>query len=443
MKRITVIAALAAALILTACTSTPGSGFVRPDTAASAATDSASSHITEKETDGERTTVTGTDPVTEAPLPVTAKPEIKGVAVIGPGDAIVYGECEENCRLSVTAGDDTFDAVSDGAYFAVPVKHERSVTVSVRATAAGKTASEAAETLVKYDKRAEDKGVTVTLGSRVIETRVLPDLYGTNKLDKTELRALRRNAEKRVAKAAEAAGKKVDVIYIIVPDPMTVYPGEMTREMEENTVERSARMTQVVNALKEVEGVTVVDLTAAMTENRDKGKLYYKLDSHWTWLGAYYGYAEFMRAIGAEARQLSDFEVRYKDIDDTDINVYSGVGTGKMFERAPFLTPLFEPGAPYWRGREQTARIWSFANEFFNGKVSRSEVSGAELGSALFLFDSYGFNIIPYLAEHYSSFVTQPVWRYSVDYSLVSEVKPDQIIELLAERDLGELVSAS
>ena len=445
MKRTVFAAALAAALILSACTVPPDDAETsRPSESSTAEGDGSSARITETDAPAPGETDTETDaPATGEHRPATGKPEIGGYAVTGRGDAIVYGSCEENCTITVTVGENTFRAVSDGTYFAVPVKYERSVTVAVRAEAEGKTESEAAETLVKYDKRAEDKGVTVTLGSRVIETRVLPDLYGTNKLDGNELKALKRNAEKRVKKAAEAAGKKVEIIYVIVPDPMTVYPEEMTREMEENTVERSARMAQVIKALSEVDGVTVVDLTGAMTGNRDKGKLYYKLDSHWTWLGAYYGYAGFMRAVGAEARPLSDFDVKYKDIDDTDMNVYSGVGTGKMFESAPFLTPLFKPKAPYWEGREQTARIWSFANEFFNGKVSRSEADGAELGSALFLFDSYGFNIIPYIAEHYRTFVTQPVWRYSVDYSLVSEVRPDQIIELLAERDLGELVSAS
>ncbi|MBO4422364.1 MAG: hypothetical protein J5879_02920, partial [Clostridia bacterium] len=88
-----------------------------------------------------------------------------------------------------------------------------------------------------------------------------------------------------------------------------------------------------------------------------------------------------------------------------------------------------------------TARIWSFADEYFVGKISRTDSGSGP--SALYLFDSYGFNLVPYLAESLGVFVTQPVWKYSVDYSLVSEIRPDYIIEILAERDLGELLSAT
>ena len=212
--------------------------------------------------------------------------------------------------------------------------------------------------------------------------------------------------------------------------------------MTENIEKKNARLEQTVKALSGVEGVTVIDLRAAMAENRENGKLYYKLDSHWTELGAYYGYAETVSALGMTARPLSDFRVEYIDIDDTDMNVYSGVGTGEMYESSPFLTPLFEADTPYFAKKEKSARFWNYANEFFVGKTSVS-LQKDQTGVALVLLNSYGFNIVPYLSLHFGTFVTQRVWSHNCDYGLVSEYSPDVIIHIIAERDLGELVSAT
>ena len=384
-----------------------------------------------------------TEPATEPVMQATDAPAVKGYVITEPGVAVVYGECTVDSVIAAKTTGYGVEALSDGKYFAVPVKlsEKGGTDVYVTAKAPGMEESEASSVRIK-NRTVDDTGIVATLGSRMIQKKVLPDLYGTNKFTVKELRTIADAASYRVRKATEAAGKDVDIIYVIAPDPMTVYPEEMTDEMKASVKEQSARLKQTVAALSDVEGVTVIDLTQTMTDNKSNGKIYYKLDSHWTQLGAFYAYTHIMQTLGIEPRPVSDYEIVYKDIDDTDINVYSGVGTGEMFESAPFLHALFEERAPYGKNREDTARIWSFANEYFVGKVS--DVKTDEEGlTALLLFDSYGFNLIPYLSEHYGRFVTQPAWEYSVDYSLVRKIKPDHIIEILAERDLSELLSAT
>ena len=446
MKKALFPAVLAAVMLLTACGASLPAQTTEEDK-----TDTAPAPVTQAEHTGGTTEEPGTEAETsgaagtggtEKTPEKTAAPVIKGTVTVGAGEAIVYGTCEPNSRLKVSAGDSAFEAYADGGYFAVPVTCKRSVTVTVTATSDKGSESDGASVLVKYRKNAEDRGVTATLGSRVIEKKVLPDQYGTNAFDGSELAALKKSAAYRVKKAADKAGKSVRIVYVIAPDPLTVYPEELTAEMTENIEKKNARLEQTVKALSEVEGVTVIDLRAAMAENRENGKLYYKLDSHWTELGAYYGYAETVSALGMTARPLSDFRVEYIDIDDTDMNVYSGVGTGEMYESAPFLTPLFEADTPYFAKKEKSARFWNYANEFFVGKTSVS-LQKDQTGVALVLLDSYGFNIVPYLSLHFGTFVTQRVWSHNCDYGLVSEYSPDVIIHIIAERDLGELVSAT
>ena len=315
--------------------------------------------------------------------------------------------------------------------------------IRLTAAAAGKAESERASVIIKNDKNAESTNLAVTLGSRVIEKRVLPDAYGTNTFSSGELKQIQNAAKHRANNAKKHAGKDVKTVYIIAPDPLTVYPEELTEQMKENVESPSARLKQAKEALSAVDGAVVIDLTETLTKNRDNGKLYYKLDSHWTELGALYGYIEVMETLGLPHYSLSDYSVEYKDIDDTDMNVYSGVGTGEMYESAPFLTAKFEEQTKYGRNKEDTARIWSYANQFFVGEYSKTVIKGSDRPTALFLSDSYGLNIIAYFAESFGTFMTEPLWRYGVDYDVVSDLKPDYIIELLAERNLDELLSST
>ncbi len=398
---------------------------------------------TETETETETDAKTTTAAVTTKPKSHTAVPSIKGNTLLEPGVALIYGSCEEDSVIKLVCGGFESEIKADGGFFAASVPLEgKSAEARLTAKAPGKEESPEAVCKLKNSGGAENRGLTVTLGSRVIEKRVLADAYGTNAFSSGEIEKIKKNARYRVQRAETKAGKPVNIVYIIVPDPLTVYPEELTEEMKNNVEEPSKRMKQAVAALSGVEGVTVVDLTKALTEKKDCGKLYYKLDSHWTELGAFYGYQAVMEALGLPHRELSDYNIDIETIDDTDMTVYSGVGTGEMFEAAPFLSALFEEKTPYGRNKENTARIWSFVNPFFSGKVSVTETGDTGMPSAIFLFDSYGLNMIPYFAETFNVFVTEPCWEYNIDYSLVQKYAPDHVIMLLAERTLNELVSA-
>lgn len=457
MKKAAAALLLAVFLIITSCGTDP---TVTEETTATETDETISVTVTEKETETETETdteaVTETDIKTETeaetgeettafiPEPEKADtPVIKGRVLTEPGMAMIYGECEEDAILSVVSELEEFTAHADGRFFAVPaeLKDSGATDIFISAYTEQKTESEAAYVSVKNNSGADDTGVAVTLGSRVIEKKVLYDQYGTNGFSKSDINAIKDAVRYRMNKAEKAAGKPVKLVYIVVPDPLTVYPEELTDQMRERIVSPNLRMKQTVEALESVEGVVVLDLTETLKDNKQNGKLYYKLDSHWTELGAFYGYQAVMKKLGLPYHELTDYKVDHIDIDDTDMNVYSGVGTGEMYESAPFLSALFEEKTPYGKNKEDTARIWSFVYEYFSGQTSKTVTD--EGPAAMFLFDSYGLNIIPYLSESFGTFLTEPIWKYSVDYSLVSEIKPDYIIELLAERNLDELLSAA
>ena len=374
----------------------------------------------------------------------TAAPVINGSVLLSSTAVMIYGKCEKDCVIGIKNGDEAFSVRADGDNFcfAASVKTSKKTSITVTAKADGKGESEAVTCSVKGDKNAEDKGLTVTYGSRVMERKLLPDLYGTNAFTEKELKTIKELAEYRVKKAREASGKNTKIVYVIAPNPLAVYGEEITDGMRSKIENSSARLHQVSELLSKVDGVTFIDLTDTLIANKDAGKLYYKLDSHWTELGAYFGYKAIMDRIGAASHPLSDYEIEYITIDDTDMNVYSGVGTGEMYEDAPFLHAKFTEQTPYGANKTETARIWDFVNMYFKS-TSKTYTNDSSRPSAVLIMDSYGLNAVPFLAESFSRFGIQPVWYYNADYGLISELKADYVIEILEERDLSVLLSGS
>ena len=374
---------------------------------------------------------------------------INGSVLLSPNVVMIYGKCEKDCVISVKNGDSAYSIHPNGDNFcfAATVKTDEETEISVTAKSEGKAESDAVKYTVQGDETAEDKGLTVTYGSRVIEKKILPDLYGTNTFNDYDLNTVKKLAEYRVKNAREASGKNTEIIYVIAPNPVAVYDEELTENMLSHIENRSARMKQAKEVLSQIDGVTFIDLTDILVANKSEGKLYYKLDSHWTELGAYFGYKAVMDHISekfpsAAPHPLSDYKIKYITIDDTDMNVYSGVGTGEMFEDAPFLRARFVEQTPYGKNKGETARIWDYVDRYFRSNSVTHTKDGSQ-PSAVLLMDSYGLNAVAFLAESFSTLAIQPVWAYNTDYDLVREVKADYIIEILEERDLSVLLSGS
>ena len=379
----------------------------------------------------------------EATLPVT----VSGTAQLDEYRTAVYGTCEPGCVISVRGEDiKPFSVMSDGENFVFEVKLPKvdKSYIYISAQTEGKAPSAEVSQRVRYLKGAEDTGVIVTVGSTMVEEKVLSDLYKTDPFTSREMKNIAGLAQKRLKNVRNVTDKDTELIYVIVPNPLTVQPELWTEDMKSNIQSGKSRLDQAVQALSGLDGITVIDLSDALTENRSSGKLYYSLDSHWTELGAYFGYREIMEHIGKEfpaalPHPLTDYDIAYIPISDTDMTVYSGIGEGKIFEAAPFLHPEYTPLTKYDKAKDESARIWNYVNKFFTG-TSVTYIDNKELPTGVLLMDSYGLNTVAFLAEHFSCLAVQPVWKYQLDYSLCRDVAPDYVIQIISERTVGELL---
>lgn len=154
------------------------------------------------------------------------------------------------------------------------------------------------------------------------------------------------------------------------------------------------------------------DSYQSLWEHRDE-YLYYRTDHHWTSLGAYYGYASLMDALGMEAVPLERYTktVVSEDFYGTTFSTSGirslkpdsiwtyvsddGLQVTSYFSTAPEEGSLYHPSAldgidqyTYFMGGNQVLSI-----------IKNPNVQGPKL---LILRDSYADSMVPFLTQHFS-----------------------------------------
>jgi len=96
--------------------------------------------------------------------------------------------------------------------------------------------------------------------------------------------------------------------YVIIPDKNKIY-GEYFANIKKERSDEYSIGHQFVNYIKENSDIKVLYLYDTLMANKDKGYLYYKQNTHWTELGAYYGYKAIMEMMG---RSVKEYEFTNK-----------------------------------------------------------------------------------------------------------------------------------
>ena len=100
------------------------------------------------------------------------------------------------------------------------------------------------------------------------------------------------------------------ILYVlIVPDKETVYSDKIPDTIK--VLGDRSRTDQVVDMLHE-SGITTIDTRDLLIEKRTHSHydLYYKTDTHWNDLGAYYAYSELIRVMSEDFPELKPVKIR-------------------------------------------------------------------------------------------------------------------------------------
>lgn len=131
-------------------------------------------------------------------------------------------------------------------------------------------------------------------------------------------------------------------LVVAIPDKSTVYPQYMPDAIP--VLGTTSSLDRLVERAGPGSGIEILDLRRALIEAGESSQVYYKKDSHWNCLGAYYAYAEIASRLsqdfpGISTRPLSDYEFTPADAKQSDIAQMMGI---RNSEDAILVAPRFE-----------------------------------------------------------------------------------------------------
>jgi len=143
--------------------------------------------------------------------------------------------------------------------------------------------------------------------------------------------------------SADLEKKGITLLVVIPPNKSTVYSRYMPEEIP--VIGEKPRLDQFIEFMNLYGGVSIIDLRQTLRSASLSQDVYYKTDTHWNDMGAYYGYVEILGALSSdypnlEPRLLSDFEYKKAGESTRDIPLLMGLMNYK--EEGWALIPKFE-----------------------------------------------------------------------------------------------------
>ncbi len=179
-------------------------------------------------------------------------------------------------------------------------------------------------------------------------------------------------------------------------------PSVLTQYVEKGSPVNNAN--ELLDEIKNhIDSKYIVDVSDTLKSHSNE-YIYYKTDHHWTSLGAYYAYSDYMSSIGKQAKSQNDFE--FINVDDflgthysksknfnVKSDVMSYIKNDSQIEINGNLAPIYDYDK--LKTRDKYAM-------FLRGNNAFSSVKGAGNEKILIIKDSYANSFIPFITDEFS-----------------------------------------
>ena len=229
------------------------------------------------------------------------------------------------------------------------------------------------------------------------------------------------------------AAQGIRYLVVLAPNKETIYPEFLPPQY--NRISPINRTDQLVRALETAE-VPILDLRPALFAAKQGALLYYRTDTHWTTFGAFIGYSEIMRRL---AQMPWDFAPNIRG--DYDIHITPGF-TGDLSNMLALagMDPENRVTAVPRTPRQAVEVENTLAPKALFQATVTTEINDPSLPTAIVFRDSFAFELIPFLSEHFKQTVylwplpSTSLANRTLDWATVDAVKPDLVIDEFVER---------
>ena len=232
-------------------------------------------------------------------------------------------------------------------------------------------------------------------------------------------------------KAAYLKNRNSDFYFIVPPLKHAVYPEYLPSILKK--MRPMNKRDQVMAYLKKNSDVKVIDPLEMYLAKKDSVRLYYKTDSHWNQLGAFYAYQMIMNRIAEDHENMTPLS-----IDDYVISrskSYTGdllalINLHDIYFREPYhLKP---------KKSSQTRIIVKYKNIGKEINYVAYENKNDTLPRLLMFRDSFTDYLRNHMCNHFSHAGFS--WTYTLEPERIKQDKPDIVVYQLMERFINELL---
>lgn len=376
----------------------------------------------------------------------TAPPVINHCHNTEPDLISIGGTCEQGSEITVTSPVEKVTVTSSGKYFLASVRIPVSDTpseIKICAKAPEKYQSDAVALGASYNEDTylydDEWHILVGNASRGFARSTFADYEGTNLLSDDEIQVFKKRLKEKTDFLSENL-PGCELIYMIVPNPITVYSEQAPKELKK--AEGKTRLDQIIDAISSTDAVAI-DLRPVMNAHKnDAIQPYLYTDSHWSEYGAYLGLGELCNYISkeypeAKIRHPEEYGFGIREVDGGDIIHYLGMDNTLQRELVPFFDPLFKlPVTAKKYLSERTMRM------DFDATSSRIRVTtgNEKLPDCVVFRDSYGIALYEILPDRFNNTSYYHTWGYNFDKKYILGANPDYVIYIVAERNADNII---
>jgi alginate O-acetyltransferase complex protein AlgJ len=263
------------------------------------------------------------------------------------------------------------------------------------------------------------------------ESNLIDDFVGADPFTQSELEIWRSNLEH---KRNWLAKQGIRYLFVVAPNKQTIYPEYLPDYLQKDRGQ--SRLQQLVAYLKTYSDVSILDLSAALNEEKKRHRVYYMTDTHWNDRGAYAAY----RAIMERVEQLfPEASLPQSKIIETKIILGPGGDLAGMLDMADTM----QEERPVLKGQQTTCSseikqdIEDFRKtsaDLIRSKPLVTTCAASKLRAVVFR-DSFFEALIPFVSEDFNRIVY--IWKpydHAIMKELIAQQKPQIVIEEMVER---------
>jgi len=252
---------------------------------------------------------------------------------------------------------------------------------------------------------------------------------------------LERLARVYTERQAWLAQRGIKYLIVVAPNKDSIYPEFLPASYQ---TQGPSRLDQVMEYIARHTTLNIIDPRPAFLAAKKHTRLFYATDSHWNADGAFLCYQLVMERLRKDFPALapmdaSEFFSEEYPFLGGDLAYMAGLEDMVTENKRVFIPKIPMSARGMSTGREKPG---------YYQPAQASVVEGKNLPRAVFFHDSYFWDMLPFLGEHFS-------WTVSVwvrpneqgpsifDKDLILEEKPDVVVEQIAERFFVHLPSDS